>query len=549
MSDSDHQCVVVLPSVCRTMSAQTAVRACNTVTDFKVVWKAFSGQSVSDMHLFYAFRSEFAFDGLEAMLKEAVPAMLRFTSDLSTIGAFMFHFSAFSLGRGIGYETICVLMGAIHGMFQRQDALDFAVWLRFFSWMLVGHYYRIPSEDEPRRWASKFLSLAEFHAGTAYEAVSDKDARSVAVFVSHRWATPEHPDADGAQKALLLSLLRPAQQFLDWLWDPACHTYQESDFGDSQGHVFNTIFDGVLRWAPLVFARTQRQMLVWYDHQSIPQSQTIEAKTQRERCLTEIDALAAEMPVLALAHDDFFQRGWCFFECLQSMMSSKELLFHCNGVVSANMGTLQRQIVSHVYGCFCSLIERGSAPSSDLFAEIGLRCTNGSDLAFLSAQMAEKSSRALAYTRAGLVAHPFLTAWRWFMERHVAPSWAGRNWDPLMQFLMFQKHKALESVPDADVDTFENIKRMPVIQLRYNYPDVGVAFLVETKTDWDGAADFEAQSTQCFEYMVRVADITKDCSNSIDFSKQFGRQFMAEFESLLASVRGFKVKLQKKEQS
>ena len=410
-----------------------------------------------------------------------------------------FLFSAFQHGVFIGTKGLVDIYAEhLYKFLSQQQSQDryFVQWLHFFFWMRLGaelSHEVCPALEGVERnpgvfpQISKTLSLEELEQTIMYEEVSDKGATPSCLFISHRWATPEHPDPDGTERRRMAEKLRRTQTFLDYFINPETIPNLQlasSVWTEDERRSPKEIFSCELEWVIFFFLRLQPRVLVWYDYMSIPQGSDDISRSVRRECLADIRPLCQFNPMCAIASDDYSQRGWCVFEYLVSGLRnpSKTLVirddltfWNCANVLAAKM--------ENIHGRFCQKLEFGSEEPSDVFTALDIVCTNGSDIRFLSESMAQYSRFTNRFGCRKMV-HAFFTACHLYTTTFIVNG--TRPDSDYYHVVSFMEHLKVRTLMNSQTTNKYAIAPAPLrMNLTSDYIGKGMQFIVESYQDWN----------------------------------------------------------------
>ncbi|CAB9511205.1 expressed unknown protein [Seminavis robusta] len=157
------------------------------------------------------------------------------------------------------------------------------------------------------------------------------------LFISHRWETPERPDASGAQlKTLQGVLLLLEDMFQATITRELQHNWPENveDMTEGMPQAASIASRAIKKLAGssdqlLVESMCQNPLdhiFVWYDCACLPQNhpapRLAHESVEMKEVLKNLDLLArqCDMLILRSATDDYFSRAWCSFEHLQKSL-------------------------------------------------------------------------------------------------------------------------------------------------------------------------------------------------------------------------------------
>jgi hypothetical protein len=432
--------------------------------------------------------------------------------------------------------------------------------IQFALWYLVGFEKRQLEEKEKLRSSlgtsqhqsrtSRMLSLSEFRNRVPYAQLSPKDASDLCIFVSHRWQTTQHPDPCSHQSRIILDLAEGVQGWLDALLCPSRTGSVVDDYKQCQDSSIlsadtdsttSIVFEKLLREEKLLFAiqffiRGQRQVRLWYDYFSIPQGQDDQSRSIRSKCLPEIAGLCQEMIFLGLISDDYFSRGWCAFELIQHTRARTKLgtkmWTHdadvdgsgANADAIAFLSQTYREFQARtIYGRLCGLLEdrQKLQTTTALLEDLGMRCSNGSDLGFVSNQLVEQIKRNLKDKPLLTWIHPMLSAMGRLLEESLVPpilstkhprhSRHYRQLRPkpvpkvLIHFCFVWRNdlRADDRTPDALAAN---------VVFKWRYPDSCMDHLLETRMDFENIAEYHRQLQQAIDLLEEFRVAFQKCS-------------------------------------
>lgn len=408
--------------------------------------------------------------------------------------------------------------------------------VQFALWYLVGFQKsqflkratvvsEPPEKKVPARY-SRTLSIAEFMAGTPYENI--KSNGDFCIFVSHRWQTPQHPDPDNSQADVIKEMGLKVQLFLDILTTPSLSNKIVSEYNqDSSLPELSDSGRTALAWllvreemnfAIQFFIRQQRQVRLWYDFLSVPQGKDTLSRNIRAKCLPEIASLCRDMIFVGLVSDDYFARGWCAFEMIQHKSSAvlvgTKLFTNEHEGETPSGGSLVGYLSQlytefrcrSIHGRFCSLLEnqQPECTTTELLRDLGISCTNGSDLCFVADTLFDQIKNNCAHTLVTFV-HPFLNATGQLLEESLVPpilsakrqrttrqTLRPKNVPPVLVKYCFQWRTQLRSLfKDEEPEALA-----AKVKLKWRYPDNCIDHLLETRLDLCTIPNFEDRENQ-----------------------------------------------------
>lgn len=411
----------------------------------------------------------------------------------------------------------------------------------FALWDLIGFSYTSARRRPILANVSRSLTISEFANGIPYEGVEDRPPTKCCVFVSHRWEEPEHPDPKGEQRNHITDVLRQIQEWLDALCGrtpPPVHfaaTTTDENREDAQFDFMKALVSDELNWAIQFFVCDQDWVTVWYDYYSIPQGADDLSKQVRSRCLMEIEQICRNAIVYALLSDDYFTRGWCVFEMIQSKIGAPlgTKIWRPDETIELELYTEQR--VRSIHGRFCGLLEDGNEGGAlEPLEKIGTTCRNGSDMQFLSQKLQHEST---GRRKAPLVAHvhPLLCALTKFLDRYCfdREKCAGKAMVLSQSMLHFCFKWQSEIEVAAMNGATEPVERLSNrVVFRWRHPDNCLQYLLETRLNWasDEFVEWVDQATSVLEAMALSSQTCPDRVELEDFQSGGCSQLIAQLE-------------------
>lgn len=397
--------------------------------------------------------------------------------------------------------------------------------IQFSLWYLIGFHRtqleRLSGADTTNR-TSRSLSLKEFESGVLYEKLQFEE-EACCIFVSHRWQTPIHPDPDKIQRQEITKIAQKVQDYLETILDVSKMSavipeepgeLVEMDMDPRVFALMKLITSDEFQFAIQFFIRKQYTVRLWYDYYSIPQGTDNKSRLIRSKCLGEITSLCRRMIFLGLISDDYFTRGWCAFELIQHTGSTTKIGTKlCTNYLEPPLHSIDETAYAFlsqmytdfrtrsIHGRLCGLLEDQSPKDSTtvLLKDLNVRCTNGSDLRFLSRALVEQIHKQDTTEESLVWLHPFLSATGRLLEESLVPPILSnkRRRKITSELRPKQIPKALVKFCFAwrnEIRTYGHDDAEEAlaakVTLKWRYPDNCLDHLLETRLDFENIPDF-----------------------------------------------------------
>ncbi|CAB9509334.1 expressed unknown protein [Seminavis robusta] len=416
-------------------------------------------------------------------------------------------------------------------------------WFYYSFWIILGSYYQklaklssdgIIHVTRNKQFASRAMDIHEFEKGVLFESLSDTKPGETFLFLSHRWLTPEHPDPRGNERTQIKTLLDRTQGMLDFLVNPTSQPLEQLWVNHSTNPLENMYVPFVssleFSFALHFFSHQQKQVKVWYDYYSIPQGADSHSQRVRHRCLEEIDDICRTVPVLGVMPGrDYFRRGWCFFECLQCELSiypTVKLRFWQGTGKPNNMFSSEnvedtlytKERIQIIHGQFCQKLEAGMNPL-EAFHDLGIQCTNGTDLQFLANQLERLSKGQDSYylpeKQSFYLVHPLLTAYRLVLHQafpaNLAIEDAGHHWANFIRMV----GSWIATLYTAQTKTPAGLFRCG-----WRHPRSALGYMIEMQQEWEFAPNFAKDVARFQQKLEKVVEAAAKSDNKRPMAEQ-----------------------------
>ena len=374
----------------------------------------------------------------------------------------------------------------------KRDVDDDDKFAQYASWMYIGKQWRkLAIRHDLQTYVhpvqnSRALTIDEYLSRVPYEKVSVKDpSEQHCIFVSHRWQTQEHPDPTGSSTARICEYGQKVQDILSFLI--------MSSTSSEEYHRFDRVAETIRKqiqnpfdefYAAISFLiHKQKEVLLWYDFQSVPQGKDSASKGIRRKCLNEIEHICNKMPLYidAIHGEDYgsaelsryMNRGWCFFELFQGIVSGvgdfEEYRF---------FPLRHRLDVSRIYVQICDTLPTGweakqegtVASIAKAFTNLDIQCTNGDDTVFLAARLKKAFSLQSCQRRnkepIEMVIHPMATARVLFWDKIDYNGYTHAKWslffDRIMEEICWH-YITKYSIPFDGSSNFNFVSFLPTV--------------------------------------------------------------------------------------